>query len=505
MRRPVFRDLLLVSGLLLLPLISASHARAAENRLALVMGQSAYRAVPALPNAENDGKRMAELLTNVGFQVTAAPDLAQNDMRQTISGFAAKVAASGPDTVALVFYAGHGLQIDGENYLVPVDVDPKREADIPLQAVRLNDLLNTLGALPTRMRIVMLDACRNNPFPALNQTAGHGLAIVDTKAGAPGSFISYSTSPGAEAEDGNGADSPYTTAVLAVAKEPNLPIEEAFKRVRVAVNQATDGRQIPWESSSLTADFKFFPSDSGQAAAAPKLTAAAVQSSDDWRKELQGKEPKVAYDLVIADDSVAGYEAFTALFGQSSYAPRARSLLERRREMQAWENAVAVNTAASFEVFLASYGNSDLAAAARKMEERVRNRSLAANAALAQPVLQPTNVALAPTCPCNTSPTPPALPIKRKVEKDDPPMSTKRVDIPTKRVDTPTRKRRPPPEEVVVERRPPPDSVPAGAIMEGIGIGVGIGLGSGMGGGMGGHGGGEGMPHGGTAGTYRRY
>src|SRR5258706_11587722 len=201
MRHSVFRSLLLASTLLLSPLVSASDA-AAENRVALVIGQSAYRAVPALPNAENDGKRMAELLGNAGFQVTAAPDLTQNDMRQVISDFAAKVAASGPDTVAAVFYAGHGLQIDGENYLVPVDVDPKREADIPLQAVRLNDLMNTLGALPTRMRIIMLDACRNNPFPALNQTAGHGLAIVDTRAGAPGSFISYSTSPGAEAEDG---------------------------------------------------------------------------------------------------------------------------------------------------------------------------------------------------------------------------------------------------------------------------------------------------------------
>ncbi len=161
MRHPVslFRDLLFVAGLLLFLPISLAHAASAENRVALVIGQSAYRAVPALPNAENDGKRMAELLTNAGFEVTAAPDLSQNDMRQTISDFAAKVAASGPDTIALVFYAGHGLQIDGENYLVPIDVDPKREADIPLQAVRLNDLLNTLGALPTRMRIIMLDAC----------------------------------------------------------------------------------------------------------------------------------------------------------------------------------------------------------------------------------------------------------------------------------------------------------------------------------------------------------
>src|ERR1700682_4703446 len=304
MRRPAFRDLLLLSALLLFFQIPASHIASAESRVALVIGQSAYRAVPALPNAANDGKHMVDLLGNAGFQVTAAPDLAQNEMRQAISDFAAKVAASGPDTVALVFYAGHGLQIDGENYLVPVDVDPKREADIPLQAVRLNDLMNTLGALPTRMRIFMLDACRNNPFPALNRTAGHGLAIVDTKAGAPGSFISYSTSPGSEAEDGTGADSPYTTAVLSVAKEPNLPIEEAFKRVRIAVSQATDGRQIPWESSSLTADFKFFPADSGQqGAAAPKLPTTVARSTDDWRKDLQGKEPKIAYELVSADNS----------------------------------------------------------------------------------------------------------------------------------------------------------------------------------------------------------
>jgi uncharacterized caspase-like protein len=474
MRRPVFRDLLLVSGLLLLLQISASPA-SAESRVALVIGQSAYRAVPALPNAENDGKRMTELLTNAGFDVTAAPDQSQNEMRQTISDFAAKVAASGSDTVALVFYAGHGLQIDGENYLVPVDVDPKREADIPLQAVRLNDLLNTLGSLPTRMRIIMLDACRNNPFPALNQTAGHGLAIVDTKAGAPGSFISYSTSPGSEAEDGNGADSPYTTALLSVAKEPNLPIEEAFKRVRVAVNQATDGRQIPWESSSLTADFKFFPADSDAKGAQPlKLPAKAARSTDEWRRDLQAKEPKVAYDLVIAEDSVAAYEAFAALFAQSPYTPRVRSLLERRRMMLAWETAVAVNTAASFETFMASYANSDLAATARRMQQRVINRSLGANAALTAPVLQPTNVALAPTCPC-TAPT--TLPLKKT---DSPP---------PRRVDSfPPPRRPPPPEEIIVERGPP--GPPPGAMMPGIGIGVGIGLG----GGFGGRGRGEPMP-----------
>jgi hypothetical protein len=172
---------------------------------------------------------------------------------------------------------------------------------------------------------------------------------------------------------------------------------------------------------------------------------------------------------------VAAYEAFTALFGQSSYAPRARSLLERRREMLAWEVAVATNTAASFETFLASYASSDLAATARKMQMRVFNRTLAASASLA-----PIPVALGPTCPC---PAQPAQPLIKKVE---PPPSTRRVDAPP-----PKRKRpRGGDDDVVVERGPP--GPPPGVIVESIGMGV-IGLGGGMrGGGMGGMGGGYG-------------
>ena len=152
---------LLVSAAILLGGSPAS----AESRLALVIGQSAYKSVPALPNPANDAKAVSQMLTDSGFAVTSASDLSQEEMRARISDFAGQVAAKGADTVALVFYAGHGLQIDGENYLVPVDVDPKREADIPLQAVRLNDLLNTLTSVPSRMRILLLDACRNNPFP----------------------------------------------------------------------------------------------------------------------------------------------------------------------------------------------------------------------------------------------------------------------------------------------------------------------------------------------------
>ena len=421
------RSVLFAWGVLLFLQIAVCQAVSAESRVALVIGQSAYLAVPPLPNPANDAKKMTELLGNAGFEVTAVSDLSQDEMQKAVSNFAAKVSASGPDTVALVFYAGHGLQIDGENYLVPVDVDPKREADIPLQAVRLSDLMNTLGALPIRMRIVMLDACRDNPFPAINTTTGHGLAIVDTKAGAAGSFISYSTAPGAVAEDGAGSNSPYTTALLSIAIEPNLPIEEAFKRVRVAVNQATDGRQVPWESSSLTAEFKFFsggqvsgqgPSGQGQTAAA-RNPQSAVRSVDEWRKELRGKDPKVAYDLVIADNSVAAYEAFVVLFAQPPYNVRVRALLERRYVMEAWSRAVAINTEASFQAFLDNYPDSDLAATARKMRERVRNRSL-----------QPSNIAMGPSCPCPVQPSQPAQPLKKKVEEPAPKKSVSTQEKP---------------------------------------------------------------------------
>jgi hypothetical protein len=484
--------------------LSAPLAAQAQNRVALVIGQSAYQKVVQLPNTANDAKQMTALLSQAGFNVTTASDLSQIEMRQAIAEFAAKVAQGGPQTIAAVFYAGHGLQIDGENFLVPVDIDPQRESDIPLEAVRLNDLMNTLGALPTAMRIYMLDACRNNPFPSIAGTAGKGLAMVDTRAGAQGSFISFSTSPGAEAEDGSGADSPYTTALLQVAHDA-VPIEEAFKRVRVAVARDTDGRQIPWESSSLTADFHFF-GDSGQSAPAGGATATATprapvptRSIDDWKKELTGKEIKAAYELVIADDSVPAYEAFVQLFDAPPYGPRIKVFVERRKEMLAWNNAVLVNTAASFQDFLIAYPKSDLAPTAFKLLDRVRNRSLLANAALpagaaaaalapssggggggnntpaSTSTPQPTNASTAPTCTCTPTTVPVNIPVIKKPRDDDTPKK--------KRADTPRGPKAPTDADIAQSGRPAgPQGPPPGAIMEGVGIGVGMGMG--MGGGM---------------------
>lgn len=439
------------------------HAALAENRMALVIGQSAYRAVPALPNPANDAKAMAQMLGEAGFEVTSAADLSQNELRQQVGDFAAKVATKGPDTVALMFYAGHGLQIDGENYLVPVDVDPKREADIPLQAVRLNDVLNTLASVPTKTRLIMLDACRNNPFPGLTSTTGHGLAVVDAKIGAPGTFLSYSTSPGAEAEDGNGANSPYTTALLKTGREPGLAIEDAFKRVRLAVNKTTDGRQTPWDSSSLVSDFSFF----GQTGAGAK-PPVAKRTVEEWRTELKGKPIEAANDLVVSDGSGEAYEAFVGLYTDPPFGPQARLWLDRHRRMTAWNRAVIANTGSAYRSFLAEFPDSDLTATAKKLEERMRNRP--DNAALAAiPVATPAVAASpiaasAPTCPCGPTPAVPTLqkksepPKPKRVEREDPP----------KRSTGKPRRPRDDDDDVVVVRRPPVyDDDPPRRVIEG--------------------------------------
>ncbi|KWV60648.1 caspase [Bradyrhizobium macuxiense] len=469
----------LLSLIIPVSILFGSTASSAENRLALVIGQSAYKSVPALPNPANDAKAVSQMLTDAGFTVTSASDLSQDEMRTRISDFAGEVAAKGADTVALVFYAGHGLQIDGENYLIPVDIDPKREADIPIQAVRLNDILNTLTSVPSRMRILLLDACRNNPFPELSKTAGHGLAIVDAKVGAPGTFVSFSTSPGAEAEDGSGANSPYAAALLAIAKEPGLPIEDTFKRVRLAVNKVTDGRQTPWDSSSLTEDFRFTAVEATPSAAtsSPPTTpspaaipapAAPKRTVEDWKRELRGKPVEAANELIVIDGTDEAYEAFVALYSGTPRGLQAREWLDRHRRMVAWNNAVLANTAAAYRAFLVLYPDSDLTATARKLIERLRYRPDAMAAA--------TNVALAaPTCPCNG--TSPQLKkadsaTKKRVDRDPPPRSRKKRYVDDG--------------EVVVVRPPPPAVVYAPV---GPPVGVGIGYGH-FGGGYGRYGGG---------------
>src|SRR6201993_5155189 len=263
-----------------------------EQRVALVIGNSNYQNVAQLPNPDNDAQSMAQFLNSAGFEVISATDLTQNDMLRVVQDFSAKVASHGPNTVAMVYYAGNGVQLAGENYLVPVDAKVSSPTELVNNSVRLVDVMSTLETIPSRMRIVILDACRNNPFPTVND-ASRGLAIVD----APnGSIVGYSTAPGAEALDGAGGHSPYTAAFLRDAHEPNVPIEQLFKRVRLDVNHATEGQQTPWESSSLTSDFYFF-GDTAVAATRPPARGPVVQMASN----LPNRSVRQAYDFVLSE------------------------------------------------------------------------------------------------------------------------------------------------------------------------------------------------------------
>src|SRR3954467_12407576 len=165
--------------------------------------------------------------------------------------------------------------------------------------MRLADVMNALASVPSKTKIVILDACRNNPFSEINKTSGRGLAIVDAPSG---SLVSYSTAPGTEASDGDGYNSPFTTALLKVGPEPGLPIEQALKRVRLAVNDSTSRQQTPWESSSLTSEFSFFPNSSARPSSTSALQEPATarteaRSVESWQKELKSRSPRDAYDI----------------------------------------------------------------------------------------------------------------------------------------------------------------------------------------------------------------
>jgi hypothetical protein len=290
----------------------------------------------------------------------------------------------------MIYYAGHGVQLAGENYLIPVDAKISSPADLVNNSVRLVDVMATLDAIPSRMRIVVLDACRNNPFPGISD-AGRGLAIVD----APnGSIVGYSTAPGTEALDGAGGHSPYTSAFLQLAREPNLPIEQLFKRIRLEVNHSTDGRQTPWESSSLTSEFYFF-GDTAVAATRLPAHGPVVQMASN----LPSRSVRQAYDYVLAEGSPEYYQEFIALFPRDPLCDRIRFLLANLLEAAAWHRAVLANSPLVYKAFYDQYAKGPYAEAALKLQSQPKT----------VPLMQPTHLIvsqqLLPTLKVTAGPT----------------------------------------------------------------------------------------------------
>ena len=229
---------------------------APEQRTALVIGNSTYTSGP-LKNPVNDATDMAAILKKLGFAVTLKNNSSLQEMEDAIEAFGNLLKRGG---VGLFYYAGHGVQVNGTNYLLPIGAKINKEADVKYQAVDANKILDEMAAANNGLNIVMLDACRDNPFTRSFRNAARGLAIVSS---APsGTFISYSTSPGNVARDGDGRNSPYTAALLQYMQAPGQTISDVLINVRTKVKKETG--QVPWELSSLEGRFYFTPQDSTQ-------------------------------------------------------------------------------------------------------------------------------------------------------------------------------------------------------------------------------------------------
>lgn len=240
-----------------------------DGKVALVIGNAAYRVGP-LKNPVNDAQLVGDNLRGLGFDVIQRENASLRDLLESMRQFLARSAES---QVRLVFYAGHGFQVKGRNYLLPVDSDIQSEDDVPAKSADVGELLERLGRMKQGINIVILDACRNNPFAGgevlgpdgrrlkFRGVAASGLAALDAPLG---TMVAFSTAPGGVALDSpDEKNSLYTKHLVANLKAPGLPVEMLFKQVRLSVARETGRVQVPWESSSLTGDFCFKPGANG--------------------------------------------------------------------------------------------------------------------------------------------------------------------------------------------------------------------------------------------------
>lgn len=247
----------------------AGLGEAQEARVALVIGNGGYPTAP-LKNPLHDARTMADSLVACGFTVTELENADQGRMREAIRGLAATLAGGG---VGLFYYAGHGMRVQGRNFLVPVGTDSLPTNQVAAASVDLDSVLAALGTAGNRLNILILDACLDNPFDTGSSDHRPGFTQVDAPAG---TYLAFATAPGRTADDGAGADSPYTGALLRQLQVPGLKLEDVFKRARAEVLQASRQQQTPWESSSVVGDFYFRPGAALAAAPAPAAPVAAL-------------------------------------------------------------------------------------------------------------------------------------------------------------------------------------------------------------------------------------
>jgi hypothetical protein len=299
---------LTLNGILLACLLTtpALAQQRDASRVALVIGNGAYTDAP-LRNAVNDARAMSARLSALGFEVITAQNAGRDAMQRSILEFASKLQG---ETTGLFYYAGHGIQSRGRNYLLPVDAKVASERSLRFEGVDVQVVLEEMAFAGNRVNFVVLDACRNNPFERRFRGGTRGLAAIDA---ARGTLIAYATAPGSVAADGDGANGLYTSELLAALAVPNLKAEEVFKRVRVAVTKHTDGAQVPWESSSLTGDFVF------NAQGEPTTIAAAAPAA-----AIASDHEALFWETIKNSDNPDDFDAYLHQYPQGTFASLAQ-------------------------------------------------------------------------------------------------------------------------------------------------------------------------------------
>lgn len=337
----IFLGLLALSFLIFFS--GLAQAAVDQKRVALVIGNSAYEHTTALKNPKNDAKDVAAALRRLGFDVIEGTDLAHEQMRAKVRDFSVKV--EGAD-VALFYYAGHGVQVDNNNYLAPVNARLSKESDLDFETVSLNFILRQMER-EKRTNLVFLDACRDNPLTqklarsmaTRSTSVGRGLARIES---AVGMLIGYATSPGDVALDGDGRNSPYTTAVLKHIETPGVGINDMMIRVRQDVINTSKGKQVPWEHSSLTGQFFFKTAALEKTVASPpaEKKPATVTDTQSATNDLTRQTlVRSAYQAAVALGSCGAYKLFEEQHRGTFYGRLAEEFIrsnkcDRKRAVQ---------------------------------------------------------------------------------------------------------------------------------------------------------------------------
>ena len=330
-----------------LPSIGTSAAEVSGARIALVVGNGAYGGeLGALRNPVNDARLMAQTLRGVGFAVRLVEDADEDALEDAVVAFGGDLRRSGSGGVALFYYAGHGVQSSGANYLIPVDSQVETEQHLKTRAVRATLVLEEMEEAPTALNIVVLDACRNNPFAASGRNIGgsRGLARMETP---PGSFfLAYSAAAGQVAEDGDGANSVYTGALAAAMAQPGLELEEVFKQAGRTVRTQTGGSQVPWREGSWDGAFHFVsPGISPIVRPEPVPEPGMDPEEEEWRFVRDSGNPQTVRDFLERHPNgrfVGAAQALLERLGvQSALAVQAEmAAAELRAQLEAAEGHV---------------------------------------------------------------------------------------------------------------------------------------------------------------------